>query len=133
MSKILGREDILNVDDRKPVEVDVPEWGGTVLVRPLSGDERDKWEQDITKRNRDGTRELDFRGARALLCSRTIVDSNGNRIFTREDVKALGQKSAAALDRVFAAARDGSGISDSDMEELTEDFDEAAGEPSYSG
>ena len=116
-----------------PVEVDVPEWGGAVLVRPLSGDERDRWEQDITKRNKDGSRELDFRGARALLCSRCIVDEAGSRLFGPDDVKVLGRKSAAALDRVFAAARDGSGISDSDMEELSEDFDEAAGEPSFSG
>jgi hypothetical protein len=39
-------------------------------------------------------------------------------LFTDEDVAALGQRSAAALERVFDAASRLSGLSAEDMEEL---------------
>lgn len=117
----LTKEQILSADDRKTDIVDVPEWGGLVKIRAMTGAERDRFEQDsIEGRGKDT--KMNLRNIRARLVSLSIVDENNNRLFTRNDIEALGQKSAAALDRVFGAAQKLSGLADSDVEALTDDF-----------
>lgn len=115
--KYLNRDAILNAKDIKTQEVDVPEWGGIVLVKSLNGIERDKFEASIyefkgtnVKYNRDNIR--------AKLIVQTVVDENLNPVFSIADVEGLGKKSAAALDKVFAVAQKLSGISAEDVEEL---------------
>lgn len=125
MSNVLGREAILDADDTQIVPVEVPEWGGTVLVRPLSGEDRDMYEQSNLKERKNGTTRLNLRNARARLVQLCAVDKDGRRLFDKTDVDRLGKKSAAALDRVSEVARDASGISEEQMEEMTEGFDEA--------
>lgn len=117
MGKLLGREDILNAPDIETVTVKVPEWGGAVLVRGLTGEERDIYEQSLI-RVRGKKRDVDMRNARARLVAMCVVDENGDRIFSDEDVAALGKKSSAALDRVFDVAQRLSGLREEDMEEL---------------
>ena len=56
--KALTRDEILGADDLKTESVKVPEWGGTVLVRELTGAERDEWEASVVKTN--GTTTLTF-------------------------------------------------------------------------
>lgn len=118
---LLSKHDILNADDRKVEEVHVPEWGGSVLVRSLSGRERDEFEAStIDKKTGKPTME-NFRAKLVALC---VVDEEGRRLFeTRADVAILGNKSVAALQRVFNKAQELNGFSESDVEELTEDFD----------
>ena len=40
----LSADDILNADDLPREPVEVPEWGGTVLVQGMSGTDRDRFE-----------------------------------------------------------------------------------------
>jgi hypothetical protein len=47
-----------------------------------------------------------------------VVDDDGNRLFTDADAKALGEKSAAALDKLFEAAAELSRLKDEDIDEL---------------
>lgn len=122
---ILSREDILSADDGQLVPVDVPEWGGTVLVKPLSGDDRDRFEQSNFRRTPDGGMEPNLTGSRARLCQLSIVDEQGNRIFDKADIRKLGAKSSHALDRVAEAARKASGLASGQVEDTAEDFDEA--------
>ena len=49
MKKFLTRNEILAVDDLQTQKVDVPEWGGSVYVRGLTGSERDALEASIVK------------------------------------------------------------------------------------
>lgn len=117
---MLSRDEILAVDDRKTKTVEVPEWGGSVLVRSLSGEDRDAFEASLTTRRpalmgpNKGQLETvqDFSNMHAKLVSRSIVDESGARMFSDSDVVALGQKSAAALKRVFDTAAELSGIGD---------------------
>lgn len=97
---MLTRDSILSVRDVQTVNVPVPEWGGDVCVRTFDGAARDVIEQHIM---RDGER-ANTSGLRALVVALACCDDAGVPIFTREDVAALEKKSAAALDRVFAAA-----------------------------
>jgi hypothetical protein len=101
---LLGREDILHSKDLKFEEVDVPEWGGTVRVRVMTGSERDAFEQSIISQNtKDSNKNMV--NLRAKLVARTVCDDNNKRIFTDSDISLLGEKSAGALDRVFEVAQ----------------------------
>ena len=51
--KLLSRDDILAVDDRVTEVVPVPEWGGAVTVRALSGNQRDKYQNDMLRYGRN--------------------------------------------------------------------------------
>lgn len=121
MSKQLTRKDILEVIDLPTQEVEVPEWGGSVMVRGLNGTERDQYEQSLLSMNGTSV-ELNLAGARARLVSLACVDEAGQRLFTAKDIEALGRKSGTALDRVFQVVQKLSGLSNEDMQELTANF-----------
>lgn len=128
----LSKEDILRVDDRKVEEVHVPEWGGSVLVRSLSGRERDEFEAS-TMESKGGKTSQNLENFRAKLVALCVVDENGERLFqTRHEVAMLGTKSVAALQRIFNKCQELNGFSEEDVEELTESFDEAPAELSTS-
>lgn len=114
----LGKDAILGADDLSHEDVDVPEWGGTVRIRALSGSERDRWEAAFL--GKDGKPSVDkgMANVRARLVIACAVDESDNQLFSHTDEKALGRKNAAALDRLFDAAQRLSGLSDEDVEEL---------------
>jgi len=126
--KILTREAILEADDRVTEWVDVPEWGGRVLVRSLEGIERDHYEASIANIRWNGTTptvESKRDNIRARLAAMVMIDEEGINLFTPADVLVLGHKSAAALERVFKVAQRLSGLSDEDVEELKEQLGNA--------
>ena len=115
--KTLTRDEILGADDLKTESVDVPEWGGAVTVRELTGTERDLWESSVVKTNgADVT--IDSKNMRAKLAALCIVDDEGKRLFTEKDAIKLGEKSAAALDRVTDVARRLSRIGEVELDNL---------------
>ena len=115
--KTLTRSEILSADDLKTESVKVPEWGGIVLVRELTGAERDTWETSVVKTN--GIKvTIDSHNMRAKLAALSIVGADGKRLFTVKDVQKLGNKSAAALDRVTDAAKRLSRIGEDELENL---------------
>jgi len=120
---ILNKKDILNADDVVKELVAVPEWGGDVYVRGMTGASRDKFEASIVQtRGKDQT--LNMTNIRAKLASMTICDENGQRIFSDADIVELSNKSAVALQRVFVVAQRLSGIGDNDVKELAEALEE---------
>ncbi len=123
--RVLGRQEILDAPDAQYQLVEVPEWGGSVWVKGLSGSERDAFEVSLLQ-GKGKNREVNLRNLRAKLVARSCVaDANGGgRLFTETDVTALGGKSAAALNRVFTAAQHISGLTEEDVEELTDSLGE---------
>lgn len=119
--KFLSRESILNVVDVKTEEVEVSEWGGFVLVKGLTGSERNEFENSLVSR-RGKDVQVNMKNATAKLVSLSIVDEDGKRLFSDADVEALGAKSGAALSRVYSVASRLAGLSDEDMKELTENL-----------
>ena len=117
MGKLLSRNDILSAPDIKTELLPVPEWGGDVLVRTLSGTERDAWEATLVEQKKGGT-HFKLENVRAKLVALTLVDDDGQRIFSEADVVQLGDKSAAALSRVYNRAAEMSGVTEKDAEEL---------------
>jgi tRNA(Phe) wybutosine-synthesizing methylase Tyw3 len=115
---LLSKEQILSAEDLQSEIVEVPEWGGTVKVRMMTGSERDAFEMSIFKVKGKDT-ERNFVDLRAKLVARTLINEKGERIFTDDDISALGKKSAKALDRVYQAASRLNGIGKEAVDELT--------------
>jgi hypothetical protein len=122
---LLSREQILTASDIRTEDVEVPEWGGSVRVRALTGVERDAYETTIVNIRSDGSKVMNLRNLRARLVAVSCVDEDGNRLFTDADAMELGNRSASALERVFDVAQKLSGLSASDVEELAEGFGDA--------
>ncbi|MBF0417208.1 MAG: hypothetical protein HQL86_03060 [Magnetococcales bacterium] len=91
----LNRQQILDAQDLKTVDVDVPEWGGPVRIREFSGKDRDAFLTAAHKRRDKGVIELT-----ALLVALAIVDDDGEEMFTEADIQTLNTKSAHALVRL---------------------------------
>lgn len=131
MSKLLGRDQILNAEDVSFEDVDVPEWGGVVRIRALTARERDAFEALIVRV--EGKEIIrDRSNASAKLLAMTAIDEEGNLIFSQADVTALGNKSAEAMQRAVKVAMRLSGLSEEAAAEATENFtdDPSADSPS---
>jgi hypothetical protein len=118
---VLTRDAILSAEDLKRVEVEVPEWGGSVYVYTMTARERDRFEDTYRKR-----KGHDIRAPLAVICCR---DEAGNRLFRDADVEDLSRKSSAALGRIFNAISELNFITPKDAEELEGN---SAGDPSDS-
>jgi hypothetical protein len=129
---LLSKDQIFNVNDIPVEDVSVPEWGGEVRVRGLTGTERDRFESDSLM-NRKGSQEVNLKNLRARLIVACAIDESGQPLFTLGDVMRLGQMSARALTRVFAVAQRLSGMDDEDLNELTGNLEPDQKDSSTSG
>lgn len=114
----LTRDSILTARDGKTVEVDVPEWGGSLFVRILSGSQRDQLDGYICAKK--GTE--DYAGVRALLVQLAACDGSGALLFTPADIPAISERNSIALQRVFDAAARLNGLNAGAVEEAASDF-----------
>jgi hypothetical protein len=117
----LSADEILGADDLKREPVEVAEWGGTVLVQGMSGTDRDRFEAAMLNSKGDGfDKDKGMDQYRARLAAYCLVDASGKRLFrSPAETKRLGEKSGTALTRVVEVASRLSGLTDSDVEELT--------------
>ena len=114
---MLNKKQILEANDIEIKVVNIPEWGGKVNVKALTGTERDKFEASIVS-VRGKSQHVNMQNIRAKLCSLCIVDENGERLFSDAEIGQLGKKSAKPLDRIFDIASEMSGITKKDVEAL---------------
>ena len=127
----LTKSEILQAKDIQTEDVSVPEWGGIVLVRGLTGRERDSLEASMIE-GKGKNAQVNLINLRAKLVARSIVDEAGKRVFEDADIPALAQKSAMALTRVYDVAQRLSGITPEDVDELTKNSEAAQSEGSGS-
>lgn len=111
---MLSKDDILNADDRKTQVVDVPEWGGQVTIKEMSGFARDRFETSIMGKNGGAN----MQNIRSKLVIASVIDESGNLMFTEKDINKLSNKSGAALDRIYDAVQKLNKITDADVDEL---------------
>ena len=92
--KILSADDIVNADDLvgSTIEIDVPEWGGTVLFRPMTGQEAIDFNSQIQSGKRND--------AWARIFAQCAVDEAGNRLFPPNKIELLRKKSAKVFFRL---------------------------------
>jgi len=106
MVRLITREEILATELIRE-RVSVPEWGGDVFVKEMSGVETDEWELAVVN---------DRMNARAITVIHCIVAEDGNRIFKDDDAAALGQKSGRAMSRITDVWRRLNKAAEADME-----------------
>ena len=112
-------QDILDSDDRKIEVVNVPEWGGNVILKVMGSKERDAFELScIEKKGR--SKEDSMLNIRARLLSACLVDQDGNLLFQRHQIDDLGKKSSAVISRLFDKAQRINLMTDEDIDELSE-------------
>lgn len=123
MTQYLSREEILGYDDLKIIDVSVPQWGGNVVrLKELTGRDRDAFEQENFK-GRIGSMTVNLDNLRARLVALCAVDANGERLFSKDDVKALGKKSSQAIQLLFEECQKLCGLTSEDVEELAGNLD----------
>ncbi|GGR52070.1 hypothetical protein [Streptomyces roseolus] len=106
-------------------ELIVPEWGGgKIRLKQLSAKERDDFESSMVQVTRNGRQKLNNENFRARLVQLAVVNEDGSPMFTKHDIKTLGNLPAAGLQRVYNKVNEMSAFSDEDLKELEEDFDD---------
>lgn len=102
----LTREQLLGTSDAAtlpPLLVHTPELGGDVYVRHVGALEMDDFDAvTALMRAKDKERPI-ARNLRARFVAFVLCDQTGKRICDDTDAVALGKKSTAAIDRIFAA------------------------------
>ena len=98
----LNREQIIAAEDRTFVDVDVPEWGGTVRLRSLDADQLLHQESVASKRQKGDLKVNPI----SHLLSVSLVDDAGRALFSEKDLGELGRKSPGVLMRLVKAVND---------------------------
>lgn len=97
----LTREQVLSAQDcGKFDSVSVPEWGGELRLRVITGAERYRFDEYRAAKFQGGNDP----GPMAFLVALCACDEAGKPLFRPDDIKSLGEKSDAALRRAFDAA-----------------------------
>ena len=104
---ILSKEEILAAVDLPEEVISIPEWGGDVKVRGMSAEERVRW----LKETQDDKGQIDPEKAAYIAVIYGVTEPK----FTQEDVPALKQKSASAIDRISRAWLRLSGVGDEEL------------------
>ncbi|HEY1603849.1 MAG TPA: hypothetical protein VGG64_29880 [Pirellulales bacterium] len=129
---LITRAQAQAADDVQRELVAVPEWGGDIWVRGVSGKVRDEYEASFVQRKGRKTK-VDMQNARARLVVLSCVDEQGALVFDDSDVKWLGDKGALPLERIYSVAARLSGITDLDLGELVKKSEETPGSASNTG
>lgn len=109
---LLTPDDILYSVLKKQV-LNIPEWGGDIYIREPSGLERSEFELLTKSINESDDLFKTIRGRCAVKC---IVDEDGKRFFSDEQIDIVNSLSANALDRVLDAYREIALMVDDDIE-----------------
>ena len=127
----LGRKDILEVNDLTTRVVPIPEWKGDVIIKMMTGTERDQFEDSLFE-GRGKDRKSNYKNLRAKLLSMCLVGEDGKRLFSDKDIESLGGKSAKALDRLYTIATEINGIGAKEEEALTKNSESEGNDTSTS-
>jgi hypothetical protein len=116
----LTRDQIFAIDDLPTETVEVPEWGGSVIVRGLTAAETDDYELSSVVERAKGSKDavISLANLRARLVVRAVVNEAGERLFSDDDAERLGRMSGLAVGRIFPTAQRLSGLSRKAMEEI---------------
>lgn len=113
--------------------VHVAAWGCDVMIKELTGSERDSYEASIVGNKRD-SKTIDLTDVRARLVARCIVDpETGKRLYADNEAAIVGKLPAAGLDVVYDRCKALSGISKQDEDELIKNANFTDGQLNASG
>jgi hypothetical protein len=99
----LSASEIMDAKDIETIDVDVPEWGGFVRLRALSGEDALKFVEMVQK---------DSSGAAMKIVALCAIDDRGEPLFSLDQVEQLKRKSMKALMRLQKEALRLNGLSE---------------------
>lgn len=129
---VMTREQILATPKVGYHEIDlsdIPGWGN-VRIKDLTAGERDRIEAScVVERvvigkggKRKVKKETSLDGIRAKFVAACVVNDAGAMEFTADDVKALSNLNAQAIDRIFVTIQERNGLREEDLDELAGNF-----------
>lgn len=111
MSKFLDASAILAADDFEYEEVDVPEWGGKIRLKPLSAKDAEDFDRQVSKKNGDNN-----------LLSRILathaVDETGKPLFTMSQLTELSKKNLIVIKRLVRICQKISALNIHEVKEI---------------
>jgi hypothetical protein len=110
---VLDKAAILAASDVKLEMVAVPEWGGEVYIKTLSGTERDLFE--------DAYSQDKMKNFRSRFLTLTLCGKDGERLFADGEVETVGKKSATVINRLFEKAWAFNAFRNEDVEAMGKD------------
>ena len=120
----LDRKSILAADDVRKEKTAVPEWGGDVFLRVLTGTDRDRFEESYSEQKMKAFR------IRFLLLA--LCDEAGKRLFGDDEGEILGNKSSVVINRLFEAGWKLNAFTQEAVDDLGEDSPAAPSDGSTS-
>lgn len=115
--KRLDRETALKAPDIVEKEIEIPEWGGSVLIRTLTVAQQAKLRK-MAKVNG----KIDEDRLEILIFTANVIDPK----FTEEDYELLQEKSAAAMNRVMQEVYSQSAMTKEEIGKIDRSFPEGA-------
>jgi hypothetical protein len=112
----LTKEQILAITP-KLEEIEVPEWGGSVFIRPVTLAEQAKLADLGTKFEKAAVMDR-MKNITLRLVQWAVSDSEGQPLFDAKDLEALMTKSASAFLRIQDAILRLSGLTEESRKEL---------------
>jgi len=113
----LSRESLLKPVAVPMEEIHIPELDGSVWVKGMTAADRSRFERQFSlasgKRNKRKTQEIRERLIVACVC-----DEQGNKLFTQEDVGAIGAQSAMIIEKIVDVAQRLCGMANEDVEAM---------------
>lgn len=108
----LSRDEILSAKDARLKEIEIPQWGGSVMIKTMTAGEKGKFEQKMLNKN------LDYSKVLSEYAAIIVCDEEGNSLFTPKDIEALANKSSAAMQKIFDAGQELNNVTQDDIETL---------------
>lgn len=109
------RQKVFAASDRPLLSVEVPEWGCTVYIRTGSAYENEQVVEQMqklaeSKKARDSS-------WRAWFLQQYLCDPDGNKLFSGDDYKKLGERSSKVIVRLYKEATRFNGMATGEEEE----------------
>ena len=130
MSKVLTKEKFFEKGKalaQKRERLPIPELGGDVFVRVMTGNERDAMEDRFSGKGRTMV------GARAYIAASTVCDASGLPLFDMNgDLAALGKMPGSVMTSIFEVSSRLNRFTDEDIEDLEKNSESAPSDDSGS-
>lgn len=108
------RDAILAADDVQKANFFVKEWDVTVVVKAMTGAERDAFDRETMRLRRRDKNKVHHRERLVIACT---LGQDGSPVFKAADVDALAAKGVKAVDRLYKVCAKLNGFVDDDEDD----------------
>jgi len=110
---------IIEADDIEMRRVPVPEWGGAIYMKSMTGQDRDNYIGLVQARmvgSGDDRKISDYSGLSSHLLQKCMAKKDGSPLFSPAQVRDLQKKNSGVLNRLQTIAQEMNGLTDEEVE-----------------